>query len=151
MCGKRLGACGASGIDRACVGVNFFAAESTTMTVPGAPGIEASANTIRAESDRTNPAMARRIVDFPEPDGPNKTVQGWLRANETSIASVPMRWRIATSRRGDPFATVSTLSDKNVPPPHSAPIHLDQSQQAERQQHASCPLRRRIIEILYLV
>ena len=57
---------------------------STGVQLRSRPWVSTAEIAMRAESGRLSPAMARRMVVLPLPDGPKRTVHAWVRENFTS-------------------------------------------------------------------
>src|SRR5665213_3325081 len=94
-------------------------------------GVDAC-RTMRPFVGRINPAMARRMVVFPLPDGPKRTVHGFVSSKAASNARAPWRCCIEKLRCG-------VRSDKFTPPePASASrVNDDQGGQRNDYQHQS--------------
>src|SRR5271155_3567266 len=108
MCGNNRAVCPTLRTGRRYAGTNTFAVESNRTCV---------LLTIRPESGCTNPAMDLRIVVFPLPEGPKRTVHGCWRENFASRGVAPSQCSICTVNRW-----VEKLPD-NIDPPSICIAH----------------------------
>src|ERR1700727_3242430 len=142
MCGNNRIVCPALRTGRRYGRTNTFAAESNRIWVP---------LTIRPESGRTNPAIDRRIVVFPLPEGPKRTVHGWLRENFAFRGIPPRQCSICTVSRW-----AEELLD-DIDPPSIGFAHPRQKKNRKQchdrkaNQHQRGSVRRRVVKLLHLV